>query len=136
MDRLRAAGIRVGIVTNQSGIAHGTLTRADVDRINARVAELVGPIDTIAVCEHNAASRCRCRKPQPGLIFQAAAALGVAAADCAVVGDIAADVDAARAAGALAILVPTPITLRHEITVTASVVADLATAVDVLIGAT
>ena len=63
---------------------------------------------------HGPGDNCDCRKPAPGLIIRAAAALGVDPADCAVVGDIGADVAAARSAGARAVLVPTGATLQAE----------------------
>ncbi|MFL6114298.1 MAG: HAD-IIIA family hydrolase [Catenulispora sp.] len=104
--RLRAAGIRVGVVTNQSGVARGLITPEQLEQVNHRVEELFGPFDTWAICPHGDADGCGCRKPAPGLVTRAAERLGVEAADCVVVGDIEADVGAARAAGARAILVP------------------------------
>jgi histidinol phosphatase-like enzyme len=58
------------------------------------------------VCPHREQDGCDCRKPAPGLINAAAAALGVTAGECVVIGDIVADVAAARAAGARGVLVP------------------------------
>ncbi|MBW8805841.1 MAG: HAD-IIIA family hydrolase [Catenulisporales bacterium] len=104
--RLRGAGIRVGVVTNQSGIARGLISPAQLEQVNERVEELFGPFDAWAVCPHVDADRCDCRKPAPGLVTRAAERLGVETADCVVVGDIEADIGAARAAGARAILVP------------------------------
>jgi histidinol-phosphate phosphatase family protein len=103
---LRRSGIAVGVVTNQAGVGRGLVTAAQVTAVNARVDELTGPFGAWLVCPHRAEEGCECRKPAPGLITAAAAALGVAAADCVVIGDIAADVAAARAAGARAVLVP------------------------------
>jgi HAD superfamily hydrolase (TIGR01662 family) len=134
LRRLRAAGIRTGIVTNQSGIARGLLTRTEADDVNARVVDLVGPMGAVAVCEHGPDDGCDCRKPRPGLVRRAAADLGVAPERCAVVGDIGSDVDAARAAGALGILVPTRVTRREEIAAAPVVAGDLATAVDIILG--
>jgi histidinol-phosphate phosphatase family protein len=134
VHRLRAAGFSIGIVTNQSGIGLGTVSAAAVDAVNARIVELVGPIDTIAICPHAPAAGCRCRKPAPGLIADAARALGVAPRDCIVVGDIGSDVEAARAAGAAAILVPTPITLPQEVAAAGAVATDLTAAVDAILG--
>ena len=112
----RRAGIRVGVVTNQSGVGHGLITPAQLDAVNRRVSALAGPFDTWQVCPHRAGDGCPCRKPRPGLIVAAAEELGVAVADCVVIGDIAADVAAARAAGARGILVPTPATRPEELT--------------------
>ena len=113
--RLRAAGIPVAIVSNQSGVARGLLTRADVAAVNRRIEELLGPIGPWFVCPHAPGDGCDCRKPAPGLILRAAVALGVAPQDCVVIGDTGADVDAARAAGARAVLVPNAVTRTEEI---------------------
>jgi histidinol-phosphate phosphatase family protein len=114
LDQLRAAGVRVGVVTNQSGIARGVLTEADVEAVHARLHELLGPFDTVCVCPHGPGDACRCRKPAPGLVLDAARRLGVAPHRCLVVGDIGADIDAALAAGALGVLVPTAATRAEE----------------------
>lgn len=135
LDRLRERGIRIGVVTNQSGVGRGMLQREQVNAVNERVAEHLGPFDVVAVCEHAPDAGCVCRKPRPGLVLDAARQLGVDPTECAVVGDIIADVDAARAAGATAVLVPTPITLAYEITSAPMVAGDLETAVDLLLGA-
>ena len=68
-------------------------------------------------------------------MLAAADRLGVAPERCAVVGDIGADVEAARAAGARAVLVPTPQTRREEIAAAPERADDLASAVDLLLGA-
>jgi HAD superfamily hydrolase (TIGR01662 family) len=112
--RLRLAGIRLGVVSNQSGVGRGLITAAQVDAVNRRVDELLGPFGAWAVCPHDVADGCACRKPAPYLVRQAAAELGVDAADCVVIGDIGSDVAAAYAAGARAILVPTPATRPAE----------------------
>ena len=132
LARLRAAGIATAVVTNQSGIARGLLTRADADACHARLAELVGPLGPVLVCEHGPDDACACRKPQPGLVLQAARALGVDPRDCAIVGDIGADVGAALAAGARAVLVPTSVTRQEEVDAAPLVAPDLLTALDLL----
>jgi histidinol-phosphate phosphatase family protein len=130
LDRLRRAGIPVAIVSNQSGVARGLLTRAQVDAVNRRVEELLGPFAGVHVCPHGPDDACRCRKPAPGMIRAGASALGVDPRRCAVIGDIGADVDAARAVGARPILVPTPVTRRREVAAAPEVAADLSRAVD------
>ncbi|GHD22162.1 D-glycero-alpha-D-manno-heptose-1,7-bisphosphate 7-phosphatase [Streptomyces galbus] len=130
---LRARGIGTGVVTNQSGVARGLLSMADVRRVNERVDALVGPFDVWAVCPHGPDDGCHCRKPQPGMVLQAAARLGVPPEETAVVGDIGADVEAARRAGALGVLVPTPVTLPEETAAAEHVAPDLLTAVRALL---
>jgi histidinol-phosphate phosphatase family protein len=112
--RLRAAGIRLGVVTNQSGVGRGLITPGQLAAVNQRVTERLGPFGTWAICPHDPAGGCECRKPRPFLIRKAAAELGVEPADCVVIGDIGADAAAAYAAGARAILVPTPVTRPEE----------------------
>ncbi|MDN4611212.1 D-glycero-alpha-D-manno-heptose-1,7-bisphosphate 7-phosphatase [Arthrobacter burdickii] len=134
LDGLRSRGIPVGVVTNQSGIARGFVTREQVDAVNARVEELLGPFDVWEVCPHGVADGCACRKPGPGMVLSASARLGVDPSDVAVVGDIGADMGAAAAAGARGVLVPTDITLEEEILSAPVVARDLAHAVESLWG--
>ncbi|MCT9930850.1 HAD-IIIA family hydrolase [Planotetraspora sp. A-T 1434] len=133
LDRLRRAGVPVGVVSNQSGVAKGLISPAALNEVNARVEELLGRFDVWAVCPHDDADGCDCRKPAPGLVLRAAAALGVSPRDCVVIGDIGRDIEAAGAAGARGILVPTPMTLPTEVAAAPEVAPDLAAAVDRLI---
>ncbi len=133
LDRLRGAGFRVGVVTNQSGLARGLFTADELAAVNARVEELLGPFDTWQVCPHDDSANCRCRKPAPGMIQAAAAALGITPERCVVVGDIGRDMTAAGAAGAAGILVPTPITLAEEVAAAPAVAGDLTGAVDLIL---
>ncbi|MEU1456280.1 D-glycero-alpha-D-manno-heptose-1,7-bisphosphate 7-phosphatase [Streptomyces avermitilis] len=129
LDLLRARGIGTGVVTNQSGVARGLLSTADVRRVNARVDELLGPFDVWAVCPHGTDDGCHCRKPRPGMILWAAGRLRTQPERIAVIGDIGADMEAARRADALGILVPTAQTRPEEIAAAEHVAADLSTAV-------
>lgn len=133
LDRLRGAGLRLGVVTNQSGLARGRFTAAQLVAVNARVEEMLGPFGTWQVCPHDESDDCGCRKPAPGLIRAAADALGTVPARCVVVGDIGRDMVAAGAAGATGILVPTPVTLRAEVAAAPVVATDLATAADLIL---
>jgi histidinol-phosphate phosphatase family protein len=130
LDRLRSVGLRLGVVTNQSGLADGRFSESDLRRVHARITELLGPFDTWQVCPHGATAGCRCRKPAPGLVYSAASALGTVPGRCVVVGDIGRDIAAAGAAGASAILVPTAATLPSEIAAAPAVAGDLGHAVD------
>lgn len=114
LTALRLLGFPVGVVSNQSGIARGLITATEVARVNARVDELLGPMDLWCVCPHGVDDGCDCRKPAPGMVLNAAAHFGVPPERVAVIGDIGADVEAAHAAGALAVMVPTARTLPSE----------------------
>ena len=113
--RLKAAGVPVGVVSNQSGVARGLIAPAELAAVNAQVDQLFGGFDCWQVCPHGTEDGCPCRKPQPGLVLAAAEALGVDPADVVVVGDIGSDLGAAAAAGARGILVPTPVTRAEEV---------------------
>ncbi|MFD2091553.1 HAD-IIIA family hydrolase [Blastococcus deserti] len=130
LDRLRARGVRVGVVSNQSGVARGLITREQVDACMDRLAELLGPFDTLQVCPHGPDDGCSCRKPAPGMVKAACAQLDVEPARCVVIGDIGADVEAAEAAGAVGIMVPTPVTRRAEVQAAARRAQTLTAAVD------
>lgn len=133
LDRLRAAGLRLAVVTNQSGLARGHFTAHDLRRVNARVEELLGPFDDWQICPHAEPDRCACRKPAPGMVHAAARALGTTASRCVLIGDIGADMAAAAAAGAAAVLVPTPATRDAEVAAAPTVAADLPDAVDTVL---
>lgn len=133
LDRLRAAGLPLGVVSNQSGVARGLLTEERVAAVNKRIEDLLGPLGPWLFCPHGPDEGCACRKPAPGLVFEAAEKLGVDPALCAVVGDIGSDVGAARAAGARGILVPTPKTRPEEVEAAPEVAESLAAAADLLL---
>lgn len=133
LARLRAAGVRTAVVSNQSGVARGVLTRRQVDAVNARLDALIGPLGPVLYCPHAPDEGCSCRKPSPGLVLDAARALGVPVQRCAVIGDIGADVAAAVAAGARPVLVPTPVTLPQEVAAAPEVAPDLDAAVSLLL---
>jgi histidinol-phosphate phosphatase family protein len=133
LDRLRRESVPIAVVSNQSGVARGLLTRAEVEAVNRRVEELLGPIGVWLVCPHGPEDGCDCRKPRPGMILEAAARLGMPPDRCVVVGDIGADLEAARDAGARGILVPTPVTRPEEVAAAPEVAADLEAAVELLL---
>ncbi|MFD9700224.1 D-glycero-alpha-D-manno-heptose-1,7-bisphosphate 7-phosphatase [Lentzea sp. NPDC059081] len=129
LDSLRARGLRTGVVSNQSGIGRGLVTAAQVASVNARVEELLGPFGTWQICPHHPDDGCACRKPAPGMVFAACEALHVHPARTMFVGDIGADVEAAQAAGAVPVLVPTPVTRADEVQQAPHTARDLLTAI-------
>lgn len=134
LGRLRAHGVKLAVVSNQSGLARGFFTERQLAAVNSRIEELLGPLGPWFICPHAPEAGCRCRKPRPGLIEQAAARLGVAPHRCAVIGDIGADVQAALAARAHPVLVPTERTRPEEVLSAPAVAATFADAVEMLLG--
>ncbi|MGD0968462.1 MAG: HAD family hydrolase [Candidatus Aquilonibacter sp.] len=103
LDALRRAGVKVGVLTNQSGVGRGLISEAQMNAVNARVEDLLGPFDGWFICPHAPDADCDCRKPKPKLIFDAAQAWSVRPSEIVVVGDKASDVEAAHNAGSPAI---------------------------------
>jgi D-glycero-D-manno-heptose 1,7-bisphosphate phosphatase len=95
LARLRAAGYRLVIVTNQPDIARGATTIAAVEAIHAEMRSTLG-LDDIRVCPHDDADRCGCRKPKPGLLLREPAHDMAASV---MIGDRWRDIEAGRAAG-------------------------------------
>jgi histidinol-phosphate phosphatase family protein len=135
LHRLRSAGMKLALVSNQSGVGRGLITLDQVDAVNRRVEELLGPLGPKLVCPHTPSDGCRCRKPAPELVARAAAELGVAVDRCALIGDTGADVAAALEAGARPILVPNGATRAEETRMAAEVAHSLGEAVSMLLGA-
>ncbi|MFC0627526.1 HAD-IIIA family hydrolase [Kribbella deserti] len=131
--RLRKAGIKVGVVTNQSGVGRGLLTAEQVAAVNQRIDAELGPFETWQICPHTADDGCACRKPAAGMVLAAAEDLGVRPQEVVVIGDIGTDVQAAEAAGARSVLVPTGVTKRDEIDAAPVVRQNLAEAVDLVL---
>jgi transaldolase len=95
LRRLRAAGYRLVVVTNQPDVARGTQRREVVEGINAALAAAL-PLDEIRVCYHDDRDGCACRKPAPGLLTQSPEH---DLARSVMVGDRWRDVEAGRRAG-------------------------------------
>jgi HAD superfamily hydrolase (TIGR01662 family) len=132
---IRARGVATGVVSNQSGVARGILTLSQVADVNTRIDELLGPFDVWEICPHGPEEGCSCRKPAPGMIQSACRRLGISAAEAAYIGDIGTDMEAAQAAGARGIMVPTPLTRADEVAAAREVAADLSAAVGLLLDA-
>ncbi len=148
LPRLAAAGFRLAVVSNQSGVARGYFPEDALKGVEARLGELLRDIGVSLAgffyCPHHPAGtvagyavRCACRKPAPGMILAAARELGADPRACWMVGDILDDVEAGRRAGCRTVLVdnggetewvPGPFRGPH------ARVRDLAEAADVILG--
>lgn len=121
------------LVTNQSGIGRGYMTRQVVDAIHEelrrRLAEADAHLDGIELCPHHPDEGCDCRKPQPGMVLRARPGLGPHGNEY-VIGDKEADVELAHAAGCIPVLVRTGEGAATDGARAGFVAADLASAVD------
>jgi histidinol-phosphate phosphatase family protein len=98
--RLRAAGLRVVVVTNQRGVALRHMSAAAVEAVHAKMIEAGVEVDAVYYCPHDD-GQCDCRKPRTGMLERAArevpgVELGPSAA---IVGDSETDMEAGRALG-------------------------------------
>jgi len=98
LARLKAAGFLLVVVTNQPDVARGITRREDVETMHATLRAAL-PLDAWFVCYHDNADACDCRKPQPGMLLQAAAAHAIDLAASFMIGDRWRDIDAGTAAG-------------------------------------
>jgi D-glycero-D-manno-heptose 1,7-bisphosphate phosphatase len=97
IERLRAAGLWIVVVTNQPDVATGRQRRDVVEAMHARLAS-AALCDAIQVCYHSAGDGCACRKPRPGMLLQAANDWRIDLRRSFMVGDRWVDVAAGRAA--------------------------------------
>jgi D-glycero-D-manno-heptose 1,7-bisphosphate phosphatase len=95
---LSRAGLALIVVTNQPDIARGTQDVTRVRAINKYLQERLG-LDEVVVCPHDESDECRCRKPRPGMIIDAADRWKVDLGRSVTVGDRWRDIEAGRAAG-------------------------------------
>ncbi|MBI4899559.1 MAG: HAD family hydrolase [Actinobacteria bacterium] len=135
LARLRHEGIRVGVISNQSGVGLGLISHQQLAAVNARVQALLGPFNVVLSCPHRPEDGCACRKPAPGMVLDACRLLGVMPRTALVVGDIGTDMAAAAEAGAQAVLVPTSVTRPEEVASAPRVARTLAEVVDLVCGA-
>lgn len=100
---LRGAGYAPVLATNQSGVGRGLFTHEALDRfheaLTARLRALGAPLAAIAWCPHGPEEACACRKPLPGMMEEAFAALPLVRTGSFMVGDRPGDVAAGEAAG-------------------------------------
>ncbi len=109
---LTSEGFNIIIITNQSAINRNLTTRKNVDDIHAMMMRVVkseyGEIKDIFLCPHTPEQDCACRKPKPGLIYQAQKKYNIDISSSCMVGDSAKDIECAGNAGCrYAILVKT-----------------------------
>ena len=113
---LNRAGVPAIVVTNQSGIARGILDEKTLHVIHARLVKMLkdrgARIDALYYCPHHPEGtvaryrmQCDCRKPEPGMLRQAARDFGLDLASCYLAGDKAEDMEAIHRVGGTGILI-------------------------------
>jgi D-glycero-D-manno-heptose 1,7-bisphosphate phosphatase len=137
MSKLTQHGFRILIATNQSGVGRGYYNLDMLNAIHQKMTtllfELGGKVEEIFVCPHHPNDDCVCRKPKPGLIYQMQKKYHIDLSQTYFIGDTVNDIEAARAAGCLPILVKTgkgQETLEHYQSEDLPHFADLAHAVN------
>lgn len=107
-------GLKVIVISNQSGVARGIMTAEQVEAVNSRLVEMLNQrgasVDAIYYCPHYPASdgvQCTCRKPEIGMLLRAKAEFGIDISHSFVVGDKWSDMKCGQNAGALTSLVLT-----------------------------
>jgi D-glycero-D-manno-heptose 1,7-bisphosphate phosphatase len=109
LQRLKDAGFRIFVITNQSGIGRGLITEAQYRAVEAEMLRQAGAglIDAVYFCPETPDAGSPRRKPEPGMVREAAAEHGVDLSHSYLVGDKAADIECGRRAGTRTILVRT-----------------------------
>jgi len=107
--RLNRAGRMVIVITNQSAVGRGIIDGSTLERIHDRLRQDVemagGHITDIRFCPHRPDEKCRCRKPEPGMLLEAAARHGIDLSRSVMVGDSAKDIECGIRAGCKTVLV-------------------------------
>jgi D-glycero-D-manno-heptose 1,7-bisphosphate phosphatase len=105
---LNRAGFRVIVISNQRGVAKGLITAADLEALHRQLCEELvragATIDAIYYCPHESEPPCRCRKPKPGLLFDAAHEHNLDLAASWMIGDSRSDIEAGCNAGCKTVL--------------------------------
>ncbi len=113
--RLKMAGFRLVVVSNQSGVARGLFTEDDLHKVNLKLADLLeakgAKVDAYYFCPHHPRHGemvdCECRKPKTGMAVSASEKFGIDLSSSYFVGDKATDIELGKNAGGKTVLVLT-----------------------------
>lgn len=111
LAELTSFGFRIVVITNQAAINRGIVSRESVELIHRRMVAALrsggAVVEEVLCCPHRPEEACECRKPQPGLLLQAAIRLGIDLTESYLIGDALTDIRAAQEVGSHPILVLT-----------------------------
>jgi D-glycero-D-manno-heptose 1,7-bisphosphate phosphatase len=129
LKRLRAAGFKLFVVTNQPDIARGLMPRESLRLMTDRIMATL-EVDEVRVCPHDDRDGCGCRKPKPGMLVDLAREHGVELSESYLIGDSWKDTLAASAAGCRSIILDRP---YNQGALATCRVANLAKAVELIL---
>ncbi|NLT50327.1 MAG: HAD family hydrolase [Ignavibacteria bacterium] len=121
--KLKQNGFLIIVISNQSGISRGIITREQVESVNGRINQLLKKsnteIDEFFYCPYHPyyddADKCQCRKPSPEMVFNAAKKYNINLSESFFVGDRETDIDCGKNAGLKTILIKNTLTQNQII---------------------
>ena len=105
--KLKDYGFRIIVVSNQPDLARGEIKKGILDIMTQKMRWEI-PIDDVFICPHDDIHQCSCRKPKPGMLFEAASRWKVDLSSSFLIGDTWKDIEAGKAAGCKVILLDAP----------------------------
>lgn len=116
---LNDAGYFIIMVSNQAGIARGVMTEQDFEDVQKKMSddlkEIGAHIDAVYHCPHGWDSDCECRKPKPGMLYQAQKDFSINLPECVLIGDDERDIMTAHNAGMKGIFITGDYTLADAV---------------------
>lgn len=127
LRELKRRGFKILVITNQSGIGRGYMTEEDYCSVKHEFESQLGAglVDATYFCPHSPDDSCACRKPEPGMLRQAAEDHQIELTKSYFVGDKDSDIECGRRAGTKTILVQTGYGASADHEVPDAVVADV-----------
>jgi len=104
LNSLKKSGFSLVVITNQPDVGNGNVKKEIVAQMNADLISKL-PIDVVKVCYHAQTEGCTCRKPEPGLILEAAAEIQLDLSKSYMIGDRWSDISAGKKAGCKTVLI-------------------------------
>lgn len=119
IKKLNDAGYIVIEITNQAGIARGVMTQSDFESVQHKMAndlaKIGAKIDDVYYCPHGWDDNCECRKPKPGMLYQAQKDYSINLTKCVLLGDDERDIITAHNANMKGILITDTYTLMDAV---------------------
>lgn len=103
LEKIESSPYKIFIITNQSAVGRGIISHHAASEINKRLVKEIkasgGRIDGVFMCPHTPLENCKCRKPEPGLILEAATRHSIELSTSILIGDALSDIIAGQTAG-------------------------------------